>query len=203
MQIENLAHTLALRSVDKGLVSHAQAEVYEYGLVLIMTSALSFSVALVWGLAFQCLAEVMAFLAVFIPLRMFTGGYHASSHLRCILMFIGILAILKLFIEWIPTYLIASITVIVSLFTLFIVFLYAPIQHPNAPIRDSDRPKFKRIARLVCLINTLLVNVMINTPLFIAPRSSILTAINYGLFISSVLIIIGKLTPMRKEVDVK
>lgn len=203
MRIDSIVHTMAVRSVDKGLVSQDQAEVYEYGLALIMTSMLSFIVALVWGLIFQCLAEVIAFLVVFIPLRMYTGGYHASSYIRCLLAFISMLAILKLFIEWISTSMIAPITVIVSLFTLPSVFLFAPIQHPNAPIRDSDRPRFKRIARLICLFDIVLVSVFINTPLLKAPNTSIITAINCGLFFSSVLIIIGQLTHTGKEVNAK
>jgi accessory gene regulator B len=164
---------------------------------------LSFIVALVWGFTFHCLAEVIAFLVVFIPLRMHTGGYHASTYFRCLLAFILMLAILKLFIEWVSTPMIAPITVLVSLITLLSVFLFAPIQHPNAPIRGSDRSRFKRIARLICLFDIVIVSVFINTPLLKAPNTSIITAINCGLFFASVLIIIGQLTHAGKEVNAK
>lgn len=84
MRFDSIVHSMAVRSVNKDLVSQDQAEVYEYGLALIMASLLSFIVAFIWGLAFQCLTEVIAFLIVFIPLRMYTGGYHASTYLRCL-----------------------------------------------------------------------------------------------------------------------
>jgi accessory gene regulator B len=203
MRIETIVHTMTTHSIDKGVISPEQAEVYEYGLALILTTIFSFIVALFWGLIFQCLAEVIAFLVVFIPLRMYTGGYHASTYFRCLLAFISMLAILKLFIDWISSSLIAPITVGISLITLVSVFLFAPIQHPNAPIRDSDRPKFKHIAWLICLFDVMLVSVFINSPLYKASYTSIITAINCGLFFSSVLIIIGQLTHTGKEVNAK
>lgn len=203
MRFESIVHTMAARSVDNGVISQDQAEVCEYGLALILTTIFSFIVALAWGLAFQCLAEVIAFLIVFIPIRMYTGGYHASTYLRCLVSFIGMLAMLKLSIGWIPSSIIAPITGITSLVTLLSVFLFAPVQHPNAPIRESDRPRFKRTAQLICLFDIVIVGVFINTPLYGIPYASIITAINCGLLFSSVLIIIGKHRLMGKEVGSK
>ena len=202
MRIDSIGHTMAVRSVEKGLIRQDQAEVYEYGLALILTTIFSFIVALVWGYIFQCLAEVIAFLIVFIPLRMYTGGYHASTYFRCLLAFIFMLVILKLFMEWISTPMIAPITVLVSLITLLSVFLFAPIQHPNAPITGSDRPRFKRVARLICLFDILLMSVFIYTPLFKEYHFTVLVAGNCALFFASLLIIIGQLKHTGKEAKV-
>lgn len=201
MRFESFVYGMTVRSVKEGLISQDQAEIYEYGLHLVMASLLSFIIALIWGLAFECLAEVVAFLVVFIPLRMYTGGYHASTYLRCLLAFISMLIILTLSVDWIPTAMIAPITVNVSLFTLLSVFLFAPIQHQNAPIKDSDRPRFKRIARIISLIDIIAVNILLITPFFTKQFIPILFAINCGLLFVSVLIIIGKITQKGKEVS--
>lgn len=96
---------------------------------------------------------------------------------------------------------IAPITAIVSLITLLCVFLFAPVQHPNAPIRDSDRPKFKRIARMISLFVIVAMSVFINTPFFREYQITVLVAGNCGLFFASLLIIIGQITHAGKEVD--
>ena len=90
---------------------------------------------------------------VFIILRSFTGGYHASSYLKCNLVF-SITASLVIFFSKAATEVQFSTGVINSLFLPALsVFLWlAPIENPNKPIEKKRRIYFKTGSVLAAVI---------------------------------------------------
>ena len=69
--------------VHSGVIKEEDAEIYIYGINQILTSVLSVSSALIIGLIFGVFPEIAVFMAAYIPLRSFAGGYHAKTPLSC------------------------------------------------------------------------------------------------------------------------
>ena len=60
---------------------------YKYGLEITISSLLNILLIISIGIISGQLIESVLFLICFIPLRQFTGGYHANSYLKCNFMF--------------------------------------------------------------------------------------------------------------------
>ena len=68
---------------QRKIISKNELTVCEYGFELIISTAIGFGLVLISGIVFNELLSVILFYAVFVCFRFFTGGYHATTHLRC------------------------------------------------------------------------------------------------------------------------
>jgi accessory gene regulator B len=156
MVFDKVVESISQDSVRNGWIPEPKKGLFQYGLYLTLTSLLSFLLAVVFGALFHCLPEVFAFLLFFVPLRMHSGGYHASSFLRCCGYLLAILVFLRLLIVVVPVQWISAATLPSAVLALAIVIRWAPVSHPNAPIRAKDVPRFRRISRAICILGVIL-----------------------------------------------
>lgn len=200
MTYELFISSVASYYVKKNLITEQQIDVFEYGISLTIASLISFAITLTWGLVFCCFFEVLVFLSLFVPLRMFSGGYHARSFSRCILLLIVILALLSLSINTIQVTAIRPIIFLSSIFSIHVIFICAPVQHPNAPIRREDIPKYAQISKAICVTEIAFISVASFIPIAVERYQTHLVAANYSLIIGSILVCFAKATKSENEV---
>ena len=68
---------------DSGVISSDDRTLYIYGFHQMGVTLLNFSTDIIIGVLTGMLLESLLFLAVYISLRKFAGGYHAKTELRC------------------------------------------------------------------------------------------------------------------------
>ncbi len=130
-----------IMSKDNSLASNNENETawLRYGIEITLSSLLNLFWVLSISIAFKCFLEGIVFLTVFITVRQFTGGFHASSYFKCNLtLVICYLLILASY------FLIQNrITVIFEacLVALFIIvsIIICPISNPNKPIESEKQ----------------------------------------------------------------
>ncbi len=149
--LHNLAGSLANFFVKQGVVDPEDYEVCEFGWETILATAASLGTILFLSIVLGELIGTVAFLVVFIFLRSYIGGYHATTHLNCYLSFVTVyllaFGIQKLFP---PQYLLIAL-ILLSIFCITFVFRLAPKEHPNRPISPTERVKFTRIGRFFAI----------------------------------------------------
>lgn len=125
---------------------------YRYGVEITISSLLNVVLILVLAGLFGCFPEGLLFLGVFIPIRQFTGGFHAQSYFRCntmfCLCFISTLLLYKITFAsvWWP----ALLGLLIA--DLGIVLKYCPIPNENKPIVGKMRIlKLKMISAFLFL----------------------------------------------------
>lgn len=69
-------------------VDDEMAEVYKYGIEILISSLINFLLILMSSLILGDLIAGIVFMTLFILLRSYTGGYHAETYLRCNIAFI-------------------------------------------------------------------------------------------------------------------
>lgn len=132
--------------------SDEEKEIYEYGfellLSIVVTMAIVISISLIAGSAFY---SISFFLFFFVP-RLFIGGLHASSHLKCTIMTVAtfiftIIASGLLFCNRLKL-----ITVLLSAASLFIICLFSPVINPNHPISENCYKKNRKISIILSFL---------------------------------------------------
>lgn len=142
-----LSQKIVKRLCDHGIVDSAESNAYVYAYELLISSVIS--VLIVFILSYICgnVWYSVFFLVGFIPLRIYIGGYHASSHFNCYLAFSSaFLASVILSCRIKATYRFRLITTFI-LFT--IAFLCAPIEAENKHLTVEKRKKYRFIG--ICL----------------------------------------------------
>lgn len=66
--------------VTKGIVTEADAPIYAYGFEVLFSSLFTFGSIFVLAACFDFFVETLVFFAAFFPLRIYAGGYHASTN---------------------------------------------------------------------------------------------------------------------------
>lgn len=142
------------------------------------------------GLIFGMLIKACIFYMVFVYTRIYTGGYHASSYLKCNM----VLLIIYLWVLFFSEMLISSYSIIVHLMILIMyissIFGFAPITNANKPMGEDEIKKNRKKSILISIVWCVLSLGLY----FLSVKYAIVTALT--LFSISMLLIIEK---CRKE----
>lgn len=143
----------------KGIVSEQEVPIVLYGLKLLLVTLVDLiSVVL---LAAWCgnFFEGIFFLLGFCPLRLYAGGYHAKTSIRCYFTMLAVYTVFSFFLMIIPTDMYHFIEWIVGIFTFCTIYRFAPIIHENKITHPDEIPRYRRISINICLLALLLLAV--------------------------------------------
>lgn len=167
------------------IVKAEDAEIYIYGINQILTSVLNVSSALIIGLIIDVFTEVAVFMAAYIPLRSFAGGYHAKTPLRCYIFSVIMLIVVSIGMkylsieEWIYYVILAAAA--------SVVLILAPVEDRNKPLDEIEHQVYKRRTILIAAMEltlALLLKLLMLDDLFIATA--------YSFVVLSLMLIAGK-----------
>lgn len=162
--------------VRSNVVKEEDAEIYIYGINQILTSVLNVSSALIIGLIFGTFFEVAVFMATYIPLRSFAGGYHAKTPLRCYIFSVIMLIIVSIGMRYLHLTEWAYYAVLAA--AALVVIVLSPVEDRNKPLDEIEHKVYKRRTILIASVEltfALLLKLKMMDDLFIATTYSFVT----------------------------
>lgn len=117
-------------------------ELYIYGLECLISEFIGNLLLFITAILLGKLLEIVVWTIIFLAIRTQLGGYHCSSHFRC-LIFSTILGIMSLVLNY-YFIILPNIALIISIVCLPIIAKYAPIIHKNHPLSNKQRKKAKK-----------------------------------------------------------
>lgn len=166
---------------------------YKYGLEITISSLLNILLIISIGIISRQLIESLLFLVCFVPLRQFTGGYHANSYLKCNLLFSILFILLLTIFNITVSKLSFNICIIMLVFSIAVFLSECPVEHRNKPLTDPQKKKSKFMSIILGLLYGA-----------IGVISKVLSydigvIFLYTLVLISLLIIVATFKKMRKE----
>lgn len=147
--VHRLSKIIADFLLKKDAISESEIDIYVYGYEMIILSLIDFCIVVSIGLIFEELFAMLTFFAVFVSVRIYTGGYHANTVLRCKSVFtmisLSIIFLLKL------KYPLLLYILILSLFIITCVCL-VPVENSNKPLDKSEQMKYRKISIALSII---------------------------------------------------
>lgn len=131
-------------------------EIYVYGLQIILNTIISLGIVLIAGYWLHIFCETLLFLFCYCSIRLFAGGFHASSNEKCIGTFIlGYLVII---------FILFNVNKITNLYLILILCLintiiamWAPVEAYNNPIPKWKKNRMKKKSFFISLIITIVI----------------------------------------------
>ncbi len=190
--ITNLSQIITDFLIKEKIISEEQRAIYIYGFELVICSIISLIIviliACITGMYYEC----VVYYVVFSITRLFCGGFHAETYLKCKIIYVGglliTLGIYKTINILQPLY-----WLILFIFASLIIGHFAPIENENKPLSVSKKKKSKNIT-LALIILWLVVAVV----LYLI-ENSIYQMIPLTLLFVAVLIVFGKIKERRKK----
>ncbi len=147
--LEKVSDRITALLVSQGVILEEDSDIYSYGLALIISFLFNTVVMLIVGALVNRFIETLLFLAVFVLLRSFTGGYHADTFLKCMLITFSTYALVIA---------LSSIDVIIPIYLSclaigFVIVLFtAPVEHPNKEISERKKVHHKITSAVMYII---------------------------------------------------
>lgn len=104
------------------------------------------------SILFNCFWPSLIFLIYFLTLRRFTGGYHANSQWFCSVLSIVICLGSAFFAKYVSERYVFLILLLFSIISFILVFIYAPVNHPNLKLNSYEIRSLKWLSKLVLSI---------------------------------------------------
>ncbi|MDO5559438.1 MAG: accessory gene regulator B family protein [Oscillospiraceae bacterium] len=163
-------------------------DIVRFGAEILFTKTVFMLTAILVGVLTHSLPEIIFFILVFEPLRIFCGGYHARSKIRCFCASVSMVAAVIILNKVISVSVLPVLSVITIVFSSTIIFLFAPLGTPNKPLDETEIEVYRKRARII--LSVILAAAVIT---FVLHGYRLLFIIALGLLAVSLLLILGKI----------
>lgn len=138
--------------IQKGIISEGERAVYRYGFEILFSTIVYTIIFIIISILCESIFPSLFFWIGFFMIRKLCGGYHAKTYLRCHLLFASnhllFIALLN-YMPFMSNPLFMSISLLVCA---IIIFIFAPVDHPNKPFSKNEYIKFRLESRLYCIV---------------------------------------------------
>ena len=184
--LERLSRKIGDNLVQSNIVNAEDAEIYIYGLNQIFVSILNLSSALIIGLIFGVFFEIAVFMAAYIPLRSFAGGYHARTPLRCYFYSVMMLVIVSIGMKY--PYMTDWVYYVVLAAAALVVIVLSPVEDKNKPLDEIEHKVYKKRAIIIAAIE-LTVSILFK----LIGMDGLFIAVVYSFAVLGFMLIVGRI----------
>lgn len=172
--------------IDNGVINLEDKDIYVYGFKQGILMLLNVAVIMIIGSVLGMVWQSIIFILVYVLMRTYAGGYHATTQLRCFLISIIIVTSTFLGMKYITwTSFICWLLIIVSIIT---IRLLSPVEDVNKPLTKTENTNYQNKA--VVILNGV---VGIAFVVWFMGQSKVLACISSTLFVVSMMLLVGEI----------
>lgn len=180
----NLAEDITFLLIKNKIVDIEKREIYIYGLEIILLNGGLLLTFLIISLLCGEMVNFLAYLIFFLPIRIFSGGYHADTSERCFILstitFGSSIAVLK----FIPLLYISNMGKIIGVISVIVILVLAPLINENNPLNQTQRRRNRIILCTLLFIDLVLYILSCNYAWTIASNELVFIAMDAVLLLS-------------------
>lgn len=149
---------LVVKLIADGAIEEEDKEIYEYGFTQGITMIVNILCTILIGICMNMLAEDIIFMVTYIPLRIYSGGFHAKTKLRCFiysnLLVVLVLGLTRFLADYTYFMLVAGI-----IGAGCVIFL-APVEDQNKPLDEKEVEVYGKKARRILMLNIVFAGIL-------------------------------------------
>ena len=143
------------KAIQYEVLEESERELYEVSFSTMLFCGLNWGTLLVFGALQRCFLGCLLFITLYIPLRIFSGGLHLSTRIRCYCFSLLVFYImLKVYKHLLFKSTIYNMLLILSIAAIAIL---SPRDDKKKPLTINERKRNKRIVLLILLIETVFI----------------------------------------------
>lgn len=154
MLLQSISERLTLSLIESSIIDKEDEDLYQYGILQGFRIILNVVSALIIGLAFGRLSGIILFMAAYIPLRSYAGGFHAKTPLRCYVLSVLMLCLVSIGLS--QAILSDAFLYAISAVSAVTVFVLSPVEDKNKPLDEAEFNAFRKKARIILAVEYLI-----------------------------------------------
>lgn len=127
-------------------------EITAYGFEIMLSTFLSVIAVMIFAFFMGRVKETMVFLMFFMPLRTYSGGYHAGTHIRCFLILLVCTGLLYYILYAAPLNILMISAWILAVYGSIVIEAFSPIVDKNHPMSKRQIKHSKKLTRILLCI---------------------------------------------------
>jgi accessory gene regulator B len=144
-----MAEKMAFFLVRKEIVGAEKSEICSFGLEILFATAINGILVVTASLVLGVFWQTVLMLAPFVLIRNNAGGFHAKTHVGCMLGFLtvyiaGVIAMSSVSLDTAQTVMFISLPIAAS-----VILIIGALPHKNRPVSSRELARFKIKARLL------------------------------------------------------
>ena len=171
---------------NNNIINSEDMELYSYGLKQGIIMLINLLTTLAIGLVFNMLAESVILTVAYIPIRIYSGGYHSRTQLSCYVVSVIITIAELLLIK--NLHINIYISLVLSIVFGLIILVLSPVEDENKPLDSTEIAVYKKRSRNILFFELLIVYLLIYLKVF-----NIANCILMSLGLMALMLIVGKL----------
>jgi len=160
LMIENLSAKSVRLLLNNYIIKEEDQDIYKYGLELLFSTIINVILVITIGCLFGKLPQTILFLLEYCSVKRYAGGYHARTHVRCIVTFSVLYFIMLVVFEVFDLSKVNAASLLVGAISFLLVMILAPMEDANKPLEEEERKlyflKCRQLLLLSSVINILL-----------------------------------------------
>lgn len=174
--MKSIPGTIANTLWTQGIIQEEDIDTCRYGLDVFISSALEIASILIIAAIVGNFFQAVLLFTAFIPLRVYAGGYHADTKLKCYLISLGVYGVFTVIMNILPHELYLALNMSGAIFSLIMVLIAAPVVHKNKAVNDIERKYYRKFSIWICTVETTII--LLLTAIF--PKSPHIVSLAIG-----------------------
>lgn len=133
-------------------INQDELNVYAYGIQLLILGIVDWCITFLFMLLIGEIYLSIAYLSVFFALRKHCGGYHAETHIRCIVISNTVYVLSVLISANMQYENFTTLLLVGEIINSIIIYKFSPVEHPNKHIVPDEMARHRKIGRIYNLV---------------------------------------------------
>lgn len=147
----SLSKKITEKLKDYGIVAESDNALYEYGLRQLFTTILNILTMLLIGLAMKMVISAILYTFAYIPIRIYAGGYHASTPKKCWAFSAVMLVIVLWLLKMTPAVYFLPLAAL-SLISSIGIAVLSPVEDQHKPLDEKEHQIYRFRVRIALMI---------------------------------------------------
>lgn len=149
----HISDIITEKLIENNTVQAENKEIYRFGIQQFFTMLLNIITVIIIGISLQMLGRAVLFIAVFIPLRIYAGGVHAKTPIRCYLY--SVIFIVSVFLVMKHANLHMFICCILYASSGIVVLFLSPVEDKNKILDKLEISVYKKRTRIIWMTESI------------------------------------------------
>lgn len=189
----NLAVDIAFLLIKNKIVDIQQRDIYVYGLEVILLNGSLLIVFLIASLLCGEMINFLAYFVFFLPLRLFSGGYHAEKSESCFVLSTIMYGISIAVTKFFPLLYLNWKWITAGVISVVVILVLSPMVNENNPLTKAQRKRNRIIVCVLLAVDLVVFILSCNFNWRIASNELVFISMN------ALLLILGKLKQILPE----
>lgn len=147
---------LTNKFIQTGIIEADKKAVYAYGFEILISTIFYTLIFIFAALITNSIIESIFFWIGFFVIRSISGGFHTKSYRNCHFLSLFNHLLFILMIKVIPLDIHSISSLILNSFSIVMILIFAPVDHPNKPFIKNERKRFRILSCIYAVILVLI-----------------------------------------------